>query len=681
MAAPDAVAEVTRQLETLAMQVVLGAETLDAHLALLQGIHQRAVEAGLADVGQVSSNLLLAVRGRTEPEEVARILSEGVMRLQEAVAGAGSAPQAASPPQFNSLAQDPELVADFIQESREHLTSIETQVLALEQDPSHAEAIHSTFRSFHTIKGLAGFLEFEAIREVAHDVESLLDMARNGKLAITPEVIDVVLAGADYLGQSITQIERAQKDGGTPAWLDAAGLRHRIQAAIAGKLESVNPPAPRPAAQPGGPPEATPDAAAPEAPGPESPKPDAPREEAPALAAPASTQTHRENLSVRVDIAKLDYLVDMVGELVIAQAMVRHDPDLAATTGSRMQRNLTQLSRITSEVQKTTMSMRMVPVGQLFQRMNRLVRDLSRKAGKQVDLEVAGEDTELDKTIIEELADPLMHMVRNALDHGLETPEERKAAGKNPAGRVSLRAYHQAGHILIDVSDDGRGLNREKILKKAIQKELIAPDTQLADGELFNLIFEAGFSTAEKVTDISGRGVGMDVVRKQIQKLRGRVDIESKLGAGTTFHLRLPLTLAIIEGLVLGVGKERYIVPISVVQEMLRPTKEMIASVEGRHEMAMVRERLLPVVRLHQRFGVQPRSEDVCEGLLVVAEGEGKRFCLLVDEFIGKQEVVIKSLGDTLKETAGVAGGAILGDGRVGLILDMDGVFEAHRHA
>jgi two-component system chemotaxis sensor kinase CheA len=382
---------------------------------------------------------------------------------------------------------------------------------------------------------------------------------------------------------------------------------------------------------------------------------------------------------VRVDITKLDYLVDMVGELVIAQAMVREDPEFAATAGPRVLRNLNQLSRITSEVQKTTMSMRMVEVGHLFQRVNRLVRDLSRKAGKQVDLEISGEDTELDKTIIEELADPLMHMVRNALDHGIETPDARVAAGKSPTGRLSLRAYHQAGHILIDVSDNGRGLNREKILKKAIQQGLIGADAQPPDGELFNLIFEAGFSTAEKITDISGRGVGMDVVRKQIQKLRGRVDIESKAGEGTTFHMRLPLTLAIIDGLVVGVGKERYIVPISAVQEMLRPTREMISSVEGRHEMTMVRNRLLPIVRLHQRFGVEPRSADPCEGLIIVAEGEGKRFCLLVDEFIGKQEVVIKSLGETLKETAGITGGAILGDGRVGLILDMDGIFE-ERH-
>jgi two-component system chemotaxis sensor kinase CheA len=319
--------------------------------------------------------------------------------------------------------------------------------------------------------------------------------------------------------------------------------------------------------------------------------------------------------------------------------------------------------------------MRMIPVGQLFQRSARMVRDLSRKVKKEVVFEISGEDTELDKTIAEGLSDPLLHMVRNAIDHGVEQPEVRRAAGKSPTACVRLAAYHKAGQIVIEVGDDGRGLARDKILNKAREKGLITDGSQLSDNEVFHLIFEPGFSTAEQITDISGRGVGMDVVRKNIQKMRGRIDIQSKAGEGTTFFLKLPLTLAIIEGLVVVVGEHRYIAPLFAVKEMFRATHESLSTVRGRDEMALVRGKLLPIVRLSRRLGVQPRSQDICKGLLVVAECEGKQFCLLVDDLIGKQEVVIKSLGESLKDINGIAGCAILGDGRVGLILDMAGIY------
>jgi two-component system chemotaxis sensor kinase CheA len=320
--------------------------------------------------------------------------------------------------------------------------------------------------------------------------------------------------------------------------------------------------------------------------------------------------------------------------------------------------------------------MRMVPIGLQFQKTARMVRDLSRKAGKQIVFETAGEDTELDKSIAEELSDPLLHMVRNSVDHGIETPEERRAAGKDPTARIRISAYHQSGQIVVQISDDGRGLNRERILAKAQQNGLIQPGAQLTDNEIFLLIFEAGFSTAEKITDISGRGVGMDVVRRHVQKLRGRIDIQSKAGEGTTFFIRLPLTLAIIEGLVVLVGEQRYIVPIFSVREMFRPTQEMLSTVQGRGEMAMVRGGLLPVVRLHRRFEIAPRTTRLTEGTLIVAESEGRQFCLFVDDLVGKQEAVIKSLGQSFKSVVGVAGCAILGDGRVGLILDVDGIYK-----
>jgi two-component system, chemotaxis family, sensor kinase CheA len=366
----------------------------------------------------------------------------------------------------------------------------------------------------------------------------------------------------------------------------------------------------------------------------------------------------------------------MAGEMVIAESLVRHDPELNALKSPKLQRKLAQMKRITAELQKTAMAMRLVPIGPLFRRMARLVRDLSRQFGKPVEMETQGDDIELDRTIVEELADPLMHMVRNALDHGIEPPAERAGHGKNPAARLLLSARHHAGQVVIEITDDGRGLDRQKIRTKAVQRGLIAADAELSDGEICNLIFQPGFTTAAKVTDVSGRGVGMDVVRRHIEKLRGRIEIHSTPGRGSTFVLKLPLTLAIIDALVVGVGQERYIVPLFAVREMFRPGPDTLWTIEQRAETALVRGALLPVMRLYRRFKVKPRSENPLESVLLVAEADGQRFCLMVDELIGKQEVVIKSLGPLFRNVVGIAGGAILGDGRVGLILDLDRLFQ-----
>jgi two-component system chemotaxis sensor kinase CheA len=584
---------------------------------------------------------------------------------------------------LNPLAADPELLTDFVIESKEHLTSVELQLLTLDQDPSNAEAIHAIFRGFHTIKGMAGFLDQDAVRDVAHEVETVLDLARNGQLAVTPAVIDRILESKDYLTRCMAELESSLHSGTLVAAVRNDALLAAIRslsepgagvssAAAMPEEEVVRAREPVLLATPGlaelasevatgtadspaessGPPEST-----------EGPRAGAAR--------PAGAR------SIKVDTTKLDYLVDMVGEMVIAQSLVRHDPDLAIGVKPRLGRNLSQLARITDEVQRTAMSMRMIPVGQLFQKTSRLVRDLSRKAAKQVELELFGDETELDRNIVEDLADPLMHMVRNSVDHGIETPAERTKNGKPATARVTLKAGHQAGQIVIQVSDDGRGLNQSKILRKAVEKGLVSADAQPTETEIFNLIFHPGFSTADKITDVSGRGVGMDVVRKQVQKLRGRIDVMSEPGEGTTFLLKLPLTLAIIDGLVVGVGGQRYIVPIFAVREMLKPPEESISTLQGRQEMALVRGSLLPLVRLHQRFGVKPRFENPWDSLLIVSESGGKQFCLMVDELIGKQEVVIKSLGESMANIAGVAGGAILGDGRVGLILDLEGLFGA----
>jgi two-component system chemotaxis sensor kinase CheA len=627
-----------------------GAETFLTEIAKLGS---QAGGAGYGGAARIASELSAG------PPLLAR-LQDGLARLQQALSdGANDAapplPASEQAPATYSLAQDAELIADFILESREHLTTIEQCLLTLEREPDNADAINSVFRGFHSIKGLAGILEFAAIQEISHEVETALNLARDGALAVTPAVIDVVLESVDYLSRAIAAVESG---GARERGSGHDSLLERVRAVMAEK--------------PGEPALAAAPETALEAAG-------------ETVVAPPVEGTRSvvavESLSVRVATAKLDYLVDMVGEMVIAQSLLRHSQTLAAASDPRLHRDLSQLARITGEVQKTAMAMRMVSIGHLFQHAVRQIRDLSRQLGKQVDLVTRGENTELDKCIAEQLADPLMHMVRNAIDHGIGDPEERVAAGKPPRATITLAAYHQAGQIVIEVADDGRGLDCRKILAKARERGLAKDGEHLSEDDAFRLILEPGFSTADQVTGISGRGVGMDVVRRQVEKLRGRIEIRSQAGQGTAFLLKLPLTMAIIDGLVVAVGGQRYVVPLFAVREMFRPAAESIFTVRNRQEMALVRSRLLPVLRLYRRFGLVPRTADPCAALLIVTEADGQPFCLMVDDLIGKQEVVIKSLGEGLGEVPGVAGGAILGDGRVGLILDMGGLWRAHADA
>lgn len=655
-----------QNIEALALEVALrdlsSPERLQPLAPMLAELRQQALSAGLHAVAEVAASAPQSETGlRDVVSRMQQLLTASEKRGEEP---AEAFPEAAAPAALNpSLNQDPELVSDFILESREHLAAIEAQLLALEQDPQNSEAINTIFRGFHTIKGLAGFLEFGFIQRFAHEVETLLDLARNSKLAVDSVLIDVILQSADYMTQCLSAVETRTEPAS-----DAAPLLARIAAMMSGVMSGVV--------------NGVTGQSAPAKPVAEPVRPTAPAlDPAPVLPAPSSSaaaaiqEAAAGPRAVKVDTGKLDYLVEMVGELVIAQSLIQHDPDLAVVHSPKLTRNLGHLTRITADVQRVAMAMRMIPVGQLFGRMARLVRDLARKSGKQANLELSGEDTELDRNMVEELADPLMHMIRNSVDHGAEPPEARIAAGKSPVARLDLKAYHQGGFINIEVSDDGRGLVREKILAKAQARGLVSGGENLSDQEVFNFIFEPGFSTAEQITDVSGRGVGMDVVRKQVAKLRGRIDISSRPGHGTTFIIKLPLTMAIIEGLIVGVGVHRYIVPLFSVKEMFKPTPDALSTVPDGGEMVLVRGALLPILRLHRRFGVVPTSAESSDGVLIVVESARKNFCVQVDELIGKQEVVIKSLGETFKNVTGVAGGSILGDGRVGLILDVEALF------
>jgi two-component system chemotaxis sensor kinase CheA len=391
--------------------------------------------------------------------------------------------------------------------------------------------------------------------------------------------------------------------------------------------------------------------------------------------APTAGPDKKVHESIRVDASRLDHLIETIGEMVIAQSMVQQSLDGVKTNQSAgVQRKLDRLDKMTRELQEVGMSLRMVPIRATFQKMARLVRDLSRKSGKKVEFNMSGEHTELDKSLVDQIGDPLVHLIRNAVDHGIETPEERTASGKPATGQVALRAFHEGGNIFIEVEDDGGGLNRRAILNKARERGVIQDGEELSDEEVYNLIFRPGFSTNEEVTDISGRGVGMDVVKRNIEAMRGQVEVRSRPGEGSTFSIRLPLTLAIIDGMVIRVGEERYVLPTLSIEQSVRPKPREISSVLEQGRMLEFQGHEIPMYHLGELFGIPEAQSDCTRGLVVVVECEDREVGLVVDELLGQQQIVIKSLGGGLQEKPGLSGGAIMPDGKVALILDIAGL-------
>ena len=388
----------------------------------------------------------------------------------------------------------------------------------------------------------------------------------------------------------------------------------------------------------------------------------------------ASAAAASGDSSIRVSIEKVDQLINLVGELVITQAMLLQTAtQMQESAPERLVNGLAQLERNTRDLQESVMSIRMMPISFVFSRFPRVVRDLSGKLGKKVELKTTGETTELDKSLIERIADPLTHLIRNSLDHGIESPEARIAAGKSPVGTITLKAYHQGGNIVIEVGDDGAGLPRNKILAKARERGLQVSE-QMTDQEVFHLIFEAGFSTAEQVTDVSGRGVGMDVVRRNIQSMGGRVEIDSMLGVGTRMTVRLPLTLAILDGMSIAVGDQTYILPLSYVIESFQPQMGDIKTLSNQARVIQVRGEYLPVVVLHELFNIKPQSADFTQGIMVVIDADGIKAALFVDALVGQHQVVIKSLEANYRRVHGISGATIMGDGHVALILDVSAI-------
>lgn len=398
---------------------------------------------------------------------------------------------------------------------------------------------------------------------------------------------------------------------------------------------------------------------------------------------PEKAASHTTGSSIiSVNVAKLDKLMDLIGELVISEAMVIHNPDLKGLELDGFQKAAQRLRKITSEMQDMVMSIRMVPLTTTFQKMNRIVRDMCKKLDKEVELKIIGDETEVDKNIIEHISDPLMHLVRNSLDHGIESAADRKAAGKSEMGTITLEAKNEGSEVLVSVRDDGRGLNKEKILARAKENGLLTkPVSEMSDREIYSLVFLPGFSTKEKITEFSGRGVGMDVVVKNIEMVGGRVIVDSVPGKGCVNTMKFPITLAIIEGMNIRVGSSRYTIPITDIKQSFRPRAEDIITDPDAHEMIMVRGRAYPVIRLHDLFSVEPDSRDLCSGIIIMAESGERSFCVFVDELLGQQEVVVKALPAYVKKSRGLAGCTLLGDGQISLILDtgsLDGLKSAH---
>jgi len=578
--------------------------------------------------------------------------------------------------------QELEYLQSFMTECQEHVENIETFLLSLEQTPDDLDKLNELFRPFHTIKGMAGFLNLKDINALTHAAESLLDLARKGKLKFTSETIDVVFQAVDVLKVQVAAIGNylGNANGQAIPHPPIQELLHRLRCAARGKAVAASV---LPRFGGGGRPlgeilveekQTTPEVieyALQQQAVENKPLGEILKSMGAVSSRDINNALRKQKTSqevIRVDMSKLDRLVNLSGELVIAQSQVTQDQSVR--TNQKLAVLAEQVSKITREVQDIAMSLRMVPIAQTFQKMGRVARDIAHKSGKKISFVFDGEETELDKNVIQEIADPLMHMVRNSVDHGIESLEIRRQFGKPETGTVKLRAYHQGGNIVIEVSDDGSGIDKERVIKKGIERGLVAPEAQLSDQQIYQLIMAPGFSTAEKITDISGRGVGLDVVKRNIDKLRGKVEIHSVKDQGTTFLIRLPLTLAVIDGMIVRSGNRRFIIPtLSIIQAVL-PDPEQLSTVQGKGRMLNLRGELHTLICLGELFGIPDATTDPTKGMVVIVQAEDRTLGIVLDELLGQQQVVIKSLGEQFGKLKGISGGAILGDGTVGLIID-----------
>jgi two-component system chemotaxis sensor kinase CheA len=545
-------------------------------------------------------------------------------------------------------------IATFFDEAKEHLDTIEEQAMALGSGRDDQETLNAIFRAAHSIKGGSGTFGFTQLSEATHEIETIFDSLRKGKGRVDDATVRLVLDSCDAFKGHLAHLKAGRRDA-DPA-MDALRERLKSHSAATGQAPAA------PQSEKFG---------LFEEPKAEEPK----KEEKFGFFEPetAGEQNRRkgDSSSIRVSVDKIDRIVNLVGELVIAQAMVQQSvATLAAKADERLAHSVATLDRNTRDLQQAVMSIRMMPMEFVFSRFPRLVYDVSARLGKKVLLRTHGHETELDKELIEQLIDPLTHVIRNAIDHGIESPAERVRAGKPETGTVVMRATHRGGSVVVEVTDDGRGLDRDRIIAKARELGLPADDSW-TDVQAWGLIFEAGFSTAKEVTSLSGRGVGMDVVRRNISHLGGTVSVSSVKGQGTTLTLTVPLTLAVLDGMIVGVGDEQYIIPLEFVAEAFKPAASDIKTIVGQPSLVVVRGEHLPIVKLDEVVQLHREGAAPAEPICLVVEVDSRRAALLVDSLIGQQQLVVKSLDTNLHSVPGVAGATILGDGRVALILDV----------
>ena len=612
----------------------------------------------------------------------------------------------------------------FFDESQEHLDSMEQQLMALDLISPDAEQLNSIFRAAHSIKGGSGIFGFDALTGLTHIMENLLDKARQGTTELNEAIVNVLLETVDLLKTTLEtyrnkkEVDQQSIDKGIECLesvlndentsrsdtqdMDDEGFgffesetttklstEDSVDIEGFGFFDELQPASQKPDESFGFFDELKPISQESndsfgffETPTIKTNENDnrtdlKPNVQASSLEKKQITNTSEqtkktvESTSIRVDIGKIDSLVNLVGELVITQSMLTMiGSEVTGEVEDKLHTALAELQRNTREIQESVMSMRMLPMSVTFNRFPRVVRDLSSKLGKKVDLVMEGGTTEIDKGMIEKLVDPLTHLVRNSIDHGIETIDERLALGKSERGTVILRAEQRGGSIEISITDDGAGLNRERILAKATENGL-EHDPDMPDNQVWALIFEAGFSTAAEVTDVSGRGVGMDVVRRNIETIGGRIEIESTLGKGSSFHIHLPLTLAIVDGMCVSVGDQIFVVPLMSIIESIQPSKEQIKDISN-DNLLWIREQYWPLIHLHKTMQIDNAILEPDKAIVVLIESSKKRFALLVDSLVGQQQVVIKSLEKHYKRVPGVAGATIMGDGGVAMILDVE---------
>ncbi|MGB9731424.1 hybrid sensor histidine kinase/response regulator [Calditerrivibrio nitroreducens] len=546
-----------------------------------------------------------------------------------------------------------DLIQDFILESSEIIDQLDQDLVELEHRKNDLDLLNKIFRAAHTIKGSSSFLGFDKMSTVTHHAEEILNRLRKGEMVVVPEIMDILLEFVDVIKRILEDIKNGSDTVNIDQIVKKLKLANEGKVSVASSATAVESDKKQPKVEQ--------------------------KDEGEGAQLKKATKAIEQ--TIRVDVSRLDSLMNLVGELVLSRNRI-------AQISSELERKFegdylveqllettSQIGLITTELQLAVMKTRMVPIGKVFNKFPRMIRDLARDLKKEVDLIITGEDTELDKSVVEEIGDPLVHMIRNAVDHGIESPEERIKKGKPAKGKVHLAAYHEGNHIVIEITDDGKGMDPEKLKKKAIEKKVITPEEAkgMSKEEAFGLIFKPGFSTAEKVTGVSGRGVGMDVVKTNIEKLNGIISIESEIDKGSVFKLKLPLTLAIIQALLVDVSGEVFAIPLVSVIETVRINENEIHNFEGR-EVLKLRDSVLSLVRLDDVFGLEGSfSQDIYVVVVALAE---KRIGLVVDRLVGQEEIVIKSLGEYLSGNVGIAGATIMGDGKVRLILDVSGVME-----